>query len=287
MIRHAETDADLQAYARVWSEVHPDGPISGEEVQRRLAERDDGRRYFVAEAEGQAVGTGFASRTSTPGRAAATVAVLPPYRRRGIGSALLAASVTHARELGASVVSGSLSEAARPWAERRGFEAFEREVAFVLDLTGDEQRPIAPDGVEIGELEERELVDAYRVFAEGVADMPSSEPLETSFERWRAEADRAPLVLVARKGPLVVGYAQLEWRTDQVLGHELTAVVRTHRRRGIARALKQAQIAWAAAHGYRRLITDTSWDNEATRRLNESLGYRPLPPLVWVRKELG
>jgi GNAT superfamily N-acetyltransferase len=287
VIRHAETDADLEAYARVWSEVHPDGPISGEEVRRRLAERNDGRRYFVAEAEGQAAGTGFASRTSTPGRAATTVAVLPAYRRRGIGSALLGVSLAHAQRLGASVVSGSLSEAALPWAERRGFEAFDREVEFVLELTGDEQRRIAPDGVEIGELEERELADAYRVFAEGVADMPSSEPLETSFERWRADADAAPLVLVAREGPLVVGYAQLERRTDDVLGHELTAVARTHRRRGIARALKQAQIAWVAAHGYRRLITDTSWDNEATRRLNESLGYRPLPPLVWVRKELG
>ena len=93
-------------------------------------------------------------------------------------------------------------------------------------------------------------------------------------------------MLVAREAGRIVGYAELARRTDDVLAHELTAVARTHRRRGIARALKQAQIAWAAEQGYRSLITDTHWANEAIRRLNESLGYRPLPPRVWVRKEL-
>jgi GNAT superfamily N-acetyltransferase len=190
MIRRAETAADLDAYARVWSEVHPDTPISGEEVQRRLAESDDGRQYLVAGADGHVVGTGFASRTSTPGRAAALVAVLAAFRRRGIGSALLDASLARARELGASVASGSLSEAALPWAERRGFEAFDREVELVLDLTGHEQPPVAPEGFVIGELDEGDLDDAYRVYAEGVADIPSSEQLAASFERCRAPRHR-------------------------------------------------------------------------------------------------
>ncbi len=88
-------------------------------------------------------------------------------------------------------------------------------------------------------------------------------------------------------GDAVVGYAELERRTDDLLGHTLTAVARTHRRRGIARALKQAQIAWVAERGYRRLLTGTHLVNEATRRLNERLGYRPLPPLLEVRKELA
>jgi GNAT superfamily N-acetyltransferase len=83
-----------------------------------------------------------------------------------------------------------------------------------------------------------------------------------------------------------VGYAELERRTADVLGHELAAVASTHRRRGIGRALKRAQIAWAAGEGFRRLLTDTHWANEATRRLNESLG-RPLPPKLMVRKELS
>lgn len=284
MIRHGETGADLDAYARVWTAVHPDLAISGDEVQRRFAEWDDGRRYFVAESEGVAVGTGFASSTSSPGRAAALVAVLPEYRRRGLGSALLSASLAHARELGATVAFGWLPEEALPWAERRGFEAFDREVHLVRDLRGDEELPLPPDGVEIGELCETEYEEAYRVYAEGVEDIPSSVPLEASFKRWGRGVREAPLVLVAREGGRIVGYAELGRQSDDVLGHELTAVARAHRRRGIGRALKQTQIAWAAERGYRRLSTDTDWADVAMRRLNESLGFGALPPRILVKR---
>lgn len=286
MIRVADRAADLDAYARVWTAVHPHLAISGEEVQRRFAEWEDGRRYFVAEADGVAVGTGFASGTSSSDRAAALVAVLPEYRRRGLGSALLGASLAHAHELGAAVASGWLPEEALPWAERRGFEAFDREVHLVRDLSGDEELPLPPDGVEIGELREAEYEEAYRVYAEGVEDIPSPVPLEASSKRWRRGVREAPLVLVAREGGRIVGYAELGRQSDDVLGHELTAIARAHRRRGIARALKQTQIAWAAERGYRRLSTDTDWANVATRRLNESLGYRALPPRMLVKKEL-
>jgi len=287
VIRRAETGAELDVYARVWSEILPDKTISGDEVRRRFAEWDDGRAYLVAETDGVVVGTGFASRTSTPGRAAAVVAVLPEYRRRGIGSALLQASIAHARDLGASLASGSLAEVELPWAERRDFEAFDRDVGFVLDLEDVVARPVVPDGVEIGELRADDQEQAYSLYVEGVEDIPSLEPLESSFEKWRRKVDAAPLVLVAREAGRLVGYAELGRQTDDILDHELTAVARTHRRRGIAKALKQTQITWAAERGYRRLTTDTHWANEATRRLNESLGYRALPPLVYVRKELS
>ena len=277
----------LDAYGHVWTDVHPELPISGEEVRRRLAEWHDGRRFFLAEADGRAVGTGFASRSSTPGRASVVVAVLAAYSRRGIGSALLDASLEHARGLGSTVASGSVPEASLPWTERRGFAEYDREVVLVLELTGSRKPPALPGGIEIGLLREHDLEEAYRVYAEGVADIPSVEPLQSSFDHWRREAEAAPLVLVAREGTRVVGYAHLERRTDDVLGHELTAVTRTHRRRGIARALKQTQIAWAATRGYRRLITDTHWANVATRRLNESLGYLPQPPRILVRRELA
>ena len=184
------------------------------------------------------------------------------------------ASAEHARSLGATSVSGSLSEEELPWAERRGFEAFDREVEFVLELRGVVEWPDMPAGIAIGELREHELEDAHRVYADGVADIPSPEPLETSFEKWWTKAQAAPLVLVAREAGRIVGYAELGRQSDDALGHELTAVARTHRRRGIGRALKQTQMAWAVEHGYRRLTTDTHWANVATRRLNESCGYR-------------
>ena len=287
MICVAESHADLDAYARVWTAVHPLSPISGDEVRARLAGRDDGRRYFVAEADGRAVGVGFAAAgTSVPGRAGVAVAVLPGHRRRGIGSRLLETALGHAKSLGAGHALGSLGQAELPWAERRGFAEVEREVELVLDLDGEEQAGEPPPGIRLVPLDAGRFDEAFALYAQGVGDMPGADDYVVTRDRFAQEVDEAPLVLVALDGERVVGYAALERLTDDVLGHQLTTVARTHRRRGIAGALKRAQVAWAARHGIRRLVTDTHADNVATQKLNERLGYRALPPLVVVRKEL-
>ncbi|HEY7732182.1 MAG TPA: GNAT family N-acetyltransferase, partial [Gaiellaceae bacterium] len=65
--------------------------------------------------------------------------------------------------------------------------------------------------------------------------------------------------------------------------HGITVVAPTHRNRGIATALKQAQIAWAARHGYRELMTFTQDRNDAMQAVNAKLGYDPRP--AWIRLE--
>ena len=273
-IRRAETAADLDTYRASGRRFIP---TCRSPARRFDAGRGTGRRrqLLLAEAGGRAVGTGYASRTSVKRRGCACFGCCRSTVAAGSAQRYPRSRWNFAKRLGASAASGQLSEDHLAVGERRGFEAFDREVELVLDLTGDERRPVPPDGIEVGPFEQRDLRDAFRVVAEGVADIPAAEPFE-SFEGWRDEIAGAPLVLVAREGGRVVGYAGLEHRTGDVLGHELTAVARSHRRRGIARALKQAQIAWAADRGFRRLITSTHLANEATRRLNESLGYRRL-----------
>jgi len=286
MIRAAETDADLRAYADVFSAVFPETPVSGEEVRRRLAQRDDDRRYFLVELDGRPVGTGFAARSEVPERASAVVGVLPELRGRGLGSALLEASVAHARTLGPSIVVGSLPEAGVEWARRRGFEEFDREVAYVRDLAGDEPWPTLPQGITIQHLTDELAERAFPVYVEGMGDMPDAYLFRPRRERWRKSLAEAAVIFVALEGEQVVGWAQLDPMAEDVLGHQLTTVARTHRRRGIGKALKQAELAWAAKRGYRRLVTDTSAANVAMQRLNESLGYRALPPRVLVRRSL-
>jgi mycothiol synthase len=66
----------------------------------------------------------------------------------------------------------------------------------------------------------------------------------------------------------------------------LTAVKRAWRGRGIAGALKRAQIAWAAEAGYERLVSAVEERNEPIRRLNERLGYRPVPGRITLRRDL-
>ena len=57
----------------------------------------------------------------------------------------------------------------------------------------------------------------------------------------------------------------------------MTGVRRSWRGRGVARALKQAQIAWAKRAGYEVLETANEERNEPIRRLNADLGYQLAP----------
>ena len=108
------------------------------------------------------------------------------------------------------------------------------------------------------------------------------------YERW-LDRIRGRYLHVALADDVVVGLATLcpLAAMPDTLEHELTGVLRSHRRRGIAEALKRAQIAWAAAAGYRTLVTYTQEDNDAMRSLNLKLGYRERFASMAVRGPLS
>ena len=68
--------------------------------------------------------------------------------------------------------------------------------------------------------------------------------------------------------------------------HGMTAVKRAWRGRGVATALKSAQIAWAQTSGIERLTATNELRNDPMRRVNERLGYRPAPGRVQLRGRL-
>jgi RimJ/RimL family protein N-acetyltransferase len=68
--------------------------------------------------------------------------------------------------------------------------------------------------------------------------------------------------------------------------HGLTAVARDWRGRGVATALKHAQIAAALARELSRLVTESQHDNLPMRRLNEKLGYVAEPGTIVYRGPL-
>ena len=63
----------------------------------------------------------------------------------------------------------------------------------------------------------------------------------------------------------------------------MTGVLRAWRRRGIAGALKRAEIAWAKENGYAQLVTGNEERNEPIRKLNAQYGYKLEPGTVTVR----
>jgi mycothiol synthase len=288
MIRRADTDADLTGWCGVWTAITPREPVTLEQVKRRL-ERQPERLYLVAEARGDVVGCGLAAPTDSPGRTYVGVRVLPGFRDRGVGSALYERTLAHAREVSPEWISTMVSEAdptSVAWAERRGFEEYQRQVELVLSLRGDEPTPTPPEGIEIVEVTPDLHEAAYALTQEAWEDLPLAVRVEPpSFDDWLEEEMPGPVSFAAVENGQIVGFAGLiERDAPGLLEHGLTATRRTHRRRGIATALKQTQIAWAAANGYRELITFTQDRNEGMQAINFGLGYAPQPAWISMRR---
>jgi mycothiol synthase len=284
MIRRATTDLDLAAWCEVWNAITPREPVTVEDQQRRL-ERQPERLQLVAPGKGVAL----VAPSDSPGRLYLGVRVLPEWRRRGLGSKLYEQAIGHALarqpEWLSGIVSGEEPDSLA-WAERRGFSEYGREVELVLRLQGDERLPSPPDGIEIVEVTPELRDAAYALTREAWEDLPTGFAVETpTLESWLEEDMAGPIAFAALDDGELVGFAALMERDALgLLEHGLTATRRTHRRRGIATALKRTQIAWAAANGYRELITFTQDGNEGMQAINLALGYEVQPPWIRVRR---
>ena len=129
----------------------------------------------------------------------------------------------------------------------------------------------------------------YHVALEAEPDIPADEPRGPgTFAEWRAlnldrPARRPELTFIALAGGEVVGYAILHAGPGETCYHGMTGVRRAWRGRGIASALKRAQIAAARAAGFRRLVTENELRNDPIRRLNDRLGYVPVGETIFLR----
>jgi predicted N-acetyltransferase YhbS len=275
-IREAHTDADLEAWREVRRAV-VEGDRTPTVAELRATERP-GRLLLVAERDGELAGSGLADRSSLRGRFSVAPRVVPAARRRGVGTELLRALVEHAAALGAdTLVALADDPGSIAFAGRFGFAATDLQVEQVKAL-GVEPEPAFPSGVEIVTVAERpELLErAYGLAVEAYADMATAAPAEVTRDEWlREEATLPAGSFVALAGGEVVGYSGLLLDPDDPARAEdgLTAVRRDWRRRGLALALKLAELRWAAANGIREVFTWTQNGNDAMRALNERLGY--------------
>jgi GNAT superfamily N-acetyltransferase len=228
------------------------------------------------------------------------VTVPREHRRRGAGSALLEASTAWAAERRLRTLEGPVPEddpQAIAFAERRGFAEVGRNGRLVLELSSIEAPLVdAPPGVEVVTWAERPDLarGMYEVAVEAFADIPGEEDDEMeTFDDWlehhmSGSGDKPEATFVAVAGDEVVGYAKfsLTAARPEVATHDMTGVKRAWRGRGVARALKHAEIAWAKTAGFERLVTQNEMRNAPIRHLNERLGYKPAPGRIYVQKPL-
>jgi mycothiol synthase len=290
-IRRAETDADLEAWRRVRIAILPNERTASVDELRSMTESPE-RLLLLAEIDGEVVGAGATNPSDTSG-AAVFPRVLPAYRRRGIGTALLRELVAHAESVGHREA-GSLvnDEGSLAFARRFGFTETGRQVEQVRAIGEHEPWPVVPAGIRLvsmAEWPELRLRAFHEVALQAFEDMPTPGQVSITAEQWEREWMTWPEAsFAALAGDEVVGCAGLVRDDDRPDRAEnaLTAVRRDWRGRGIARALKEQTIAWAAERGLREIYTWTQTGNENMRAVNERLGYVTRDTTISVRGRL-
>jgi ribosomal protein S18 acetylase RimI-like enzyme len=281
-IRTVENDADIDTWVDVRARVQPVDPYPREVLVEDMKKPD--HLGLIAELDGEPVGAGSAGLFygARDGEYAfISIRVVAEARRRGVGTALDLRCSQHARELGKTrlyVMARHDDEDSLGYFAHRGFEELGRMQDVRLDLANVAIAPSVPEGIEIAVMGAEHERGMYETALEADADIPSAVQIESgTFEQWR-ERQLSGRVLrelsfVALDQGRVVGFAILGGHKEGIADHWMTGVARSARGRGIALALKQAQIAAAKEAGLSTLRTTNDLGNAPMRRVNEKLGY--------------
>jgi len=282
------SDRELDALVGLFNELEGMSVTASRMRQMQVTMR---RRDMLAWIGGSAVGFGlvglFPGMEEVP-EAAARFAVQPAFRRRGIGSLLHAELCRHATMLGKESlevqVAGS-DAASLVWLERRGYRETERLYSLRLDLaTTTLPELVVPQGIQLVSLAEEpeRSLEIFDLVRETTADVPGTvgEQVPEEFENWAAleldpESRPPELAILALDGSTLAGAGWVRRDGIEKVWHSYTGVRRAWRGRGIARAIKLAQLQAAQASGCRYSLTDNHVDNAPIARLNGELGYEP------------
>lgn len=288
-LRVAETNEDLEAWRRIRLEILPNERAMTVEWMRSTMTPE--RVYLLAELDGELAGSGLGGRSDL-GHAGLHPRVLPWARRRGVGTAILLALGEHAVRQGFVEAGTNVDDPGSiAFAERFGFREVDRQVEQLRTI-GVEAPAETPEGIEIVGVAERPELwrEAYDPLGlQAFDDMALDKPMLVSREQWERDWLEWPEgTFLALADGQIVGTAGLQRDADvpDRAENALTAVLRGWRGRGIARALKQQSLVFAAANGIREVYTWTQQGNADMRRLNEQLGYRAGGVSVAVRRPL-
>jgi GNAT superfamily N-acetyltransferase len=172
--------------------------------------------------------------------------------------------------------------------ERLGYDEVRRYAISELDvLTAPE--PEAPR-YELVTLAERPELGAelFALAREGYADQPGRREtrIDDAWHAWGLRAHPPEAYFVALEHGRVLGYGYLA-EEDGKWSHGFTTVRHDARGRGVAGAIKRAQIAWAKSSGVPALRTANEVRLTAMVELNRRLGYVPLYEEIVLRGPLA
>jgi GNAT superfamily N-acetyltransferase len=296
----------LDEWLDVRNRIEPDDPLELELLVHRRG-RDPDLRDLLATLDGVPAGVGVYGRmlddpVSPIGRI--NFRVLPEYRRRGVGTALHRALSELGRKHGDEELEGQVAapvSATEAYVAACGYRAVMRMIESSFDLRATPSHSDLRDtvsraqGLELRSVSEDPAVleGAYVVALESEPDIPDARAWvrPASFAEWRAREIDDPLLvpeasLVAYADGVPVAYGLVQLERTGVGAHLATGVARAHRGRGLAQALKRAQIERARDAGLHELRTWNEEGNAPIRAVNARLGYRITRTVVTYRGPL-
>ncbi len=309
-----ESDADYEATAAIWTANWPEYPKTAEMYRYNAESRDPMSPFgrLVADDDGDIVATGYfreEADSAATGKFLVYVQVRPERQGRGIGLALFDGILGHLEVHEPEILQSFTREdheAGIAFLEQRGFRVSMREQDSELDLTSFEPAKFAgvvesvrESGIEIvpaSEIAKRDpdwMRKTWKLHGEIIPDVPDDDVLHNEpfaeFEKSFKHPDFIPEgYFLALEGGRYVGMSSV-WNRRVKKGEvytRLTGVVRSHRRRGIATALKVRAHEFAKEWGARVVVTDNE-ENNPMYDLNVQLGFVPTKAWLQFRKELA
>jgi GNAT superfamily N-acetyltransferase len=310
------SDRDYEAAVAIRNKIWPDEPASveGSRYQDSIRDTKFVVRRFMGELDGETVAMAIYSEpfwSYEPGKYDIQIRVLPSHQRRGIGGTLydyILERLEEEKHKPTRLLADARED--QPHSVKfltdRGFEQKMRVQMSRLDVASFDASPFAgaaarleASDLVVKTLEEFEAEDPQAIeklhasFCEFMKDVPFFEELtEAPLEQFRKDISgpsRIPGAFqVVFDGDRIVATTSVWKRLAQpgALNTGLTAVARSHRRRGIATAIKVRAIEFARGSGARVIQTDNE-ENNPMYDLNVRLGFRPVPAWLLFRKILS
>ncbi len=309
-IRESRRD-DFQALAELQNTIYPDRPAVAEDYVEHydnIAKVPDvAFSQWIAEIDRQIIGAGWHHRETWnphPHKFVLVFRVHPDCQGQGIGTALYTTAVESLAQYDPMIIwSNSREDTPRGmrFLEDRGFKEISRDSESWLTLSDFDAKPFkdVPDQMETHGIVIKSYSELcatvpdfdqklYELEMELIPDIPSDEPFErVTFEKWYEDTLEQEMVLrdafmVAMSGDEPVGMSNI-WgdRASDMLYTGLTGVKRSHRRKGIATALKLEVIKYALEKGHPIIKTDNDQTNTGMLSINYRLGFKKRP--AWVR----